>query len=339
MAILEKLQAKAKQAGKKVVLPEGQDPRVVAAANKIVEQNVAKSVIVLGSEEEIAKSCQEAGITERKFTVLDHATSDKLDVYAAELRESRAKKDKDVPLEKAKEMMKNRLFYGCMMVKLGMVDAMVAGSIASTGDMLRAAFTVVGTAPGIKSASSCFIMDLATPSPAGDTTLLYADCAVIPEPDANALVDIALATAKTHQGLIGTQPRVAFICFSTKGSGGDHPLVLKVRQAAEMTKAIVKEQGLDIIVDGELQLDAAIVPAIAASKCPDSPLKGSANILIFPDLNVGNTCYKMTQRLAGAAALGPALQGLAYPINDLSRGCSDDDIVATSVIAICQSLV
>ncbi len=339
MAILEKLLEKARQAGKNVVLPEGNDPRVVSAANKIIEQSVAKSVIVLGTEEEISKACADAGIEERKFDSFDHLTSDKLDAYAEELRESRAKKGKDVTIEKAKEMMKNRLFYGCMMTKLGVVDAMVAGSIASTGDMLRAAFTVVGTAPGIKSASSCFIMDLATPSPAGDTTLLYADGAVVPEPDAEALVDIALATAKTHQGLIGTQPRVAFVCFSTMGSGGDHPLVVKVRKAAEMAKKIVAEQGLDIVVDGELQADAALVPAIAASKCPNSPLKGSANILVFPDLNVGNTCYKLTQRLAGAKALGPALQGLAYPINDLSRGCSDDDIVATSAIAICQSLV
>jgi len=339
MAILEKLLAKARQAQKNVVLPEGHDKRVVLAANKLIEQKVAKTVIVLGTEDEISKSCSEAGITERKFDVLDPVTSDKLNSYAAELRQSRAKKGKDVSIEKAKEMMKNRLFYGCMMTKMGVVDAMVAGSIASTGDMLRAAFTVVGTAPGIKSASSTFIMDLVTPSPAGDTTLLFADGAVIPEPDAETLVDIALATAKTHQGLIGTQPRVAFVSFSTKGSGGDHPLVVKSRKAAEMTKKIVEEKGLDIIVDGELQLDAAIVPEIAASKCPDSPLKGSANILIFPDLNVGNTCYKIVQRLAGAAALGPALQGLAYPINDLSRGCSDDDIVATSAIAICQSLV
>jgi phosphate acetyltransferase len=338
MAILEKLLEKARLAGKNIVLPEGHDPRVVSAANKLLDQRIVKSVVVLGTEEEVSTSCVKADIKERKFAILNPLASDKLDVYAVELRESRAKKGKDISLEKAKEMMKNRLFYGCMMTKLGLVDAMVAGSIASTGDMLRAAFTVVGTAPGIKSASSAIIMDLATPSPAGDTTILYADAAVIPEPDAETLVDIALATAKTHKSLIGTQPRVAFVCFSTKGSGGDHPLIVKVRKAAEMTKKIVAERKLDIVVDGELQADAALVPAIAKSKCPDSPLKGSANILIFPDLNVGNLCYKLTQRLAGAAALGPALQGLAFPINDLSRGCTDDDIVATSAIAICQSL-
>jgi len=339
MAILEKLLQRAGEAQKNLVLPEGHDARVVAAANKVIEQNVAKSVVVLGNEEEIQKSCAEAGITERKFSCIDPATSDQLESYAKELQSSRAKKGKNITLEKAVEMMKNRLFYGCMMTKLKVVDAMVAGSIASTGDMLRSAFTVVGTQPGIKTASSTFIMDLATPSPAGDTTMLFADCAVVPEPDAETLVDIALATAQTHKALIGTQPRVAFVCFSTKGSGGDHPLVVKVRKAAEMAKKIVEEQGLDIVIDGELQADAAIVPAIAASKCPDSPLKGSANILVFPDLNVGNTCYKMIQRLAGASALGPALQGLACPINDLSRGCSVDDIVATSAIAICQSLV
>ena len=338
MAILEKLLAKARTAGKNLVLPEGNDPRVVAAANKILEQEVAKSVVVLGTEEEIANACAKAEIKERKFIVIDPATSDKLDTYAEELCKFRAQKGKELSTEKALGMMKNRLFYGAMMVKLGAVDGMVAGSIASTGDMLRAAFTVVGTAPGIKTASSTFIMDLATPSPAGDTTLLFADCAVVPDPDAETLVDIAMATAKTHQSLVGTQPKVAFISFSTKGSA-KHPLLEKITKATEMAKKIVAEQKLDIIVDGELQLDAAIVPEIAASKCPDSPLKGQANILIFPDLNVGNTCYKITQRLAGAAALGPALQGLACPINDLSRGCSVDDIVATGAITICQSLV
>ena len=337
MAIIEKLLKRASQTGKSLVLPEGHDPRVVAAANKLVEQNVVKSVVVLGSEDEINKSCAKARIYERKFMVIDHTTSDKLDAYAKNLYEFRIKKGKEISIEQCLKKMKNRLFYGAMMTKLGEVDGMVGGSIATTGDMLRAAFTVVGTAAGIKTVSGAFIMDLIRPTPAGDKALLYADCIAVPEPNAETMVDIAMATAKTYKTLIGGQPRIAFISFSTKGSA-KHPILNKICKAAEMTKQTVADNKLDIILDGELQIDAALVPEIAKSKCPDSPLDGRANILIFPDLNVGNTCYKMTQRLAGAAALGPAIQGLAYPINDLSRGCSVDDIVATGAIAICQSL-
>ena len=337
MAIHEELIKKASQAGKKLVLPEGNDPRVVAAANKIIEKKVATSVIVLGTENEISQACAKAGIKKRKFTVIDPTTSPDLDTYAKELCKFRAAKGKDVSMNDSLEMMKNRLFYGAMMTKLGEVGGMVAGSIASTGDMLKAAFAVVGTAPGIKTASASFIMELAKPTPGGDNTLLFADGVVVPNPDAETLVDIAMATVKTHNALIGTQPRVAFISFSTKGSA-KHPMLEKICKATEMMKKIVADQNLDIVVDGELQIDAAIVPEIAASKCPDSPIKGRANILIFPDINVGNSCYKITQRLAGAAALGPALQGLAYPINDLSRGCSVDDIVATGAIVICQSM-
>jgi phosphate acetyltransferase len=220
---------------------------------------------------------------------------------------------------------------------MGLADGLVAGSIASTPDMVRAAFQCVGTAPGIKTGSSFFAMELAKPTPSGDKVLLYSDCGVNPDPTAEQLVDIALATIASHKALIGGQARVAMLSFSTRGSA-QHPLVDKMIKATELTRKRVAELGLDAVVDGELQVDAAMIPSVAAKKCPDSPLKGSANIFIFPDLQAGNISYKITERLAGAIAYGPILQGLAKPVNDLSRGCSADDIVGVAAITICQSL-
>ncbi|MCK5844705.1 MAG: phosphate acetyltransferase, partial [Victivallales bacterium] len=204
-------------------------------------------------------------------------------------------------------------------------------------EMLRASFSVIGTAEGIKTGSSCFVMDLTSPSPAGDETLIFADCGVNPDPNAEQLVDIAFAAAATTKALLDTQPKIAFLGFSTKGSA-QHETLDKIRDAANLAIAKVAETGADILIDGELQADSAIVPAVAAKKCADSPLKGSANVLIFPDLNSGNICYKLTERLAGAKAYGPILQGLAKPVNDLSRGCSFEDIYGVAVITVCQSL-
>lgn len=222
------------------------------------------------------------------------------------------------------------------MVRNNMADGLVAGSIASTADMLRAAFHCIGTAPGIKSASSTFVMDLKTPAPAGDEYLLFADCGVNPNPDAQGLVDIAMATSTTYRALFGKQPKVAFLSFSTRGSA-EHELLEKVTAAAAAFKAKVEAEGLDILTDGELQADAALVPSVNAQKAPGSTIGGQANVLIFPDLNAGNIAYKLVQRLAGAGAYGPVLQGLAKPLNDLSRGCSDDDIVAEMAITACQA--
>lgn len=334
MSAIDTFVAKAKGKGIKLVLPEGHDPRVVAAANRIIEEDVAQ-VTVLGTEAEISAACAKAGVTERKFVSLDHVEADFFSEYAAQFCDMRKKKN--MQMDQAEEFMKNRIFFGAMMARNKKVDGLVAGSIASTAEMLRAAFTCIGTAPGIQIGSSCFVMDLAKPSPAGDEVLLYSDCGVNPDPDADQLVDIAMATASTYRALLGRTPKVAFLSFSTKGSA-EHAILDKMVEATAKFKQKVEAEGLDIIVDGELQGDAAIVPSVAASKCPDSPLKGAANVLIFPDLNAGNICYKLTERLAGAGAYGPILQGLAKPLNDLSRGCSSDDIFGVAAITVCQAL-
>lgn len=334
MGIIEKLIEKARSADKKIVLPEGHDPRVVVAANKIVENRIA-AVTVLGTEEEIAASCREGKVAERKFHVLDYLHSEQFEPFAREFCEIRKKKH--LTIEDAREYMKNRIFFGNMMSRQGLVDGLVAGSIASTADMLRAAFTVIGTAVGMKIASSCFVMDLREPAPAGDEVLLYADCGVNPDPTADELVDIALATAATYKALIGQQPRIAFLSFSTAGSA-NHRILEKVREAVKIAKEKIAAGGLNIIADGEIQGDAALVPGVAKKKCPDSPLRGGANVLIFPDLNAGNICYKLTERLAGAGAYGPILQGLAKPVNDLSRGCCADDIYGVAAITVCQAI-
>lgn len=335
MSVIDSIKAKAKSSTKKLVLPEGQDPRVVSAANKIIDEGIAE-VIVLGTEEEIAESMNKAGESEKKFSVIDPASNDYLEDFAKEFAESRRAKGKDITDEKALESMKNRLYFANMLTKKGIVDGLVAGSIATTGDMLRASFTVIGTAEGIKTGSSFFLMDLKTPAPAGDNMLVYSDCGVNPDPNAEQLMDIAIASADNYRKLSGKQPKVAFLSFSSNGSAS-HPAIDKVAEAARLTKERVEKEGLDIIIDGELQADAAIVPAVATSKVPNSPLKGEANVLIFPDLNAGNIAYKLTQYLAGAGAYGPILQGLAKPVNDLSRGCSVEDIVGVAAITVCQA--
>ena len=237
-----------------------------------------------------------------------------------------------------------------MMVKLGRVNGLVAGSIASTGDMLRAAFHTLGTqkgvktasscfildlkTPTVKTASSCFILDLKTPTASGDEVLAFGDCAVIPDPTAEQLVDIGLATAQTYRDLTGKEPRVAYLSFSTKGSAGG-PLVEKVQKAVELAKPRFAEAGIKM--DGEMQFDAAIVPATGKQKNPNGAVQGDANVFIFPDLNAGNIGYKIAQRIGGADAIGPNLQGLAKAMNDLSRGCSAEDIVGTICVTLLQS--
>lgn len=335
MAILDVMIPMAREKGSTVVLPEGQDPRVITAAVKAAKEGVAKP-IVLGTPDEISAAEEQAGVTlaSAEVEVIDFTSSDLLPKLSEVLYERR--KAKGLTEEQALEVLKTqRLYFGGMMVKCDIAQGLVAGSISSTGDMLRSAFHCVGTAPGIKLASSSFVMDLKVPTDSGDSTLLFSDCAVNPDPTAEQLVDIARATADTYKKLIGKTPKVAFLSFSTKGSA-KHELVDKVSSAAAMAKASFEEAGVDAVVDGEMQADAAIVPSVGASKNKDGSIKGDANVLIFPDLQAANIGYKLVQRLAGADALGPVIQGLARPVNDLSRGCSADDIFGMIVITVLQ---
>lgn len=332
MTLLDTLVEKARATRRTIVLAEGHDPRVMQAAAKIAQQEIAR-VIVLATPEEARTSMAGISFSGLDVTVLDYPNSGEFERLSQAFYELR--KPKGVTAEKARTILRDRLYFGDMMVRLGLADGLVAGSIASTPDMVRAAFQCVGTAHGIKTGSSFFAMELPVPTPAGDSVLLYADCGVNPDPTAEQLVDIALSTIASHKALIGGQARVAMLSFSTHGSA-QHPLVDKMIKATELTLKRVAELELDAVVDGELQFDSAIVPGVAAKKCPKSPLKGAANILIFPDLQAGNISYKITERLAGAIAYGPILQGLAKPVNDLSRGCTVDDIVGVAAITVCQ---
>ena len=336
MSILEAMIPRAQAANKTLVLPEGQDPRVIVAAVKAAQAGICTPV-VLGTPAEIAAAEAQAGVAlvAANVRVIDYTASDLLPTLASAYYQKRQAKGVTEP-EALETVRGKRLYFGNMMVALDLAQGLVAGSISSTGDMLRSAFHCVGTAKGIKLASSMFIMDLKAPTASGDSTLLFADCAVNPCPTAEELVDIAHATALSYRKLIGKQPRLAFLSFSTKGSAS-HALVDKVSAAAELTRRRFAELGVDAIVDGEMQADAALVPAVGAAKNKGGAILGDANVLIFPDLQAGNICYKLVERLAGATALGPVIQGLAKPINDLSRGCSADDIFGTMCITALQS--
>lgn len=336
MSIFDSMIPRAKAVNRTIVLPEGQDPRVIAAAVKAVEAGIC-TPIVLGTPAEIAAAEAQAGVTlaSAGVRVIDYTQSDLLPRLATAFYERR--KAKGMTAEEAEATVKGkRLYFGGMMVEQDLAHGLVAGAIASTGDMLRSAFHCIGTAKGIKLASSLFIMDLKEPTISGDATLLFADCGVNPCPTAEELVDIAHATAISYRQLIGGQPRLAFLSYSTKGSA-KHELVDKMQRAVELTRQRFEEQGVDALVDGELQGDAALVPAVAATKNKDGVIQGNANVLIFPDIQAGNICYKLVERLAGATALGPVLQGLAKPVNDLSRGCNANDIFGELCVTVLQS--
>lgn len=327
MGLMDDIKRKARSSIKRVVLPEGTEERTLKAAEKIAKEGIAVPIL-LGNEQEIRSKA--AGLDYSGVSIIDLNKTGKLDEYAAEFYEMR--KHKGITMEQAKQTMSDPMFYSCMMVKKGEADGMVAGAINPTANTLRPALQIIKTLPGISVVSSSFIMELKTNEYGYNGILMFGDCAVNPNPDENELAAIAISTAQTGKQLTGMEPKVAMLSFSTKGSA-KHELVDKVVKATE----IVKKLAPDLMVDGELQADAALVEKVGQLKSPGSPVAGKANVLIFPDLQAGNIGYKLVQRLAGAEAIGPVCQGFAAPVNDLSRGCSVEDIVSVVAITAVQA--
>lgn len=328
MGLLEDIKSKARAVRRCIVLPEGVEERTVKAAGIIANEGLAK-VVLLANEKQLgeqAEKLKQAGVI---IEDIDH--SEKLDSYAEGFYTIR--KSKGITRQQALDTVKNPLYYASMMIKAGDADGMVAGAANTTANVLRPAFQIIKTAPGIPLVSSCFIMVLKDKSFGQDGIMFFGDCAVNPCPDAEKLAGIAISTAQTAAKLAGIEPSVAMLSFSTKGSGCNE-YTQKVEQAVK----IAKQMDPSLNIDGELQADAALVESVAKLKAPGSSVAGKANVLIFPDLASGNIGYKLVQRLAGAQAIGPINQGLAAPVNDLSRGCSVEDIVSVAAITAVQAI-
>lgn len=329
MDFVLEMKNKARAANKKLVLPEGTEPRTLRAARMIMDEKLASTVTLLGKVTEIQKTAESEGVDLSGINIIYPTADTKLSSYANEYFELR--KPKGMTPEQAKIEITDTLRWAAMMVHLGDADAMVAGAENTTGDVLRAGLAIIGTTPGLKTASSCFVMTGLDPSLGKEGSLIFSDCAVVPEPTVEQLADIAESAAQSCREFLNEEPVAALLSFSTKGSAS-HDAVSKVQGAVDL----LKKRSAGFTFDGELQLDAALVPSVLDKKAPGSPVRGKVNVLVFPNLNAGNIGYKLVQRLGKADAFGPFLQGFAKPVSDLSRGASVEDIVTTCAVTLAR---
>lgn len=329
--IIEQLIARARANKQRIVLPESLEERTLSAADQALRDELAE-IILIGNPDEIMALAARLGLQHvGKATIIDPATSDKTEEYAQLLTKLREKKG--MTIEKARQQVLDPLYFGCLIIKSGDADGQISGALSTTGDTLRPALQIIKCAPGITCVSGAMLLITNAHEYGDDGVLVMGDVAVTPVPDANQLAQIAVCTAQTAKAVAGIEPRVAMLSFSTKGSA-KHEAVDKVVEATR----IAHEMAPELQLDGELQADAALVPSVGEKKCPGSPIAGHANVLVAPCLEVGNIGYKLVQRLGGAEAIGPILQGIARPVNDLSRGCSVDDIYKMVAITACQAI-